>query len=179
MLQLTKADVIEVLALSSGCARKSVSTVLEELTDFAADSEDGRTIDGFDSCTVDHEHGFAEGTAAAIIEQMEFYGPIINGKLVPLELLLEATNKPKPKQNSIPWLLIRKQVFERDGYICRYCGKHIDDPHCDHVIPLCKGGKTTLDNLVTACPHCNMSKDSRTPEEWMRSPCYQNSLARV
>lgn len=25
-----------------------------------------------------------------------------------------------------------------------------------------------IENLVTACPHCNISKKDRTPEEWKR-----------
>ena len=64
------------------------------------------------------------------------------------------------------WRRIRTQVFERDAYTCRYCGQHTESPHCDHVIPLCKGGETTLENLVTACPACNCSKHDKTPEEW-------------
>ena len=64
------------------------------------------------------------------------------------------------------WRELRRQVFRRDDYTCRYCGKHAEDPHCDHVIPLCKGGKTELDNLVTACPACNLSKHDKTLEEW-------------
>lgn len=64
------------------------------------------------------------------------------------------------------WRKLRAQVFARDAYTCRYCGRHVDTPHCDHVVPLCKGGKTELDNLVTACPACNFSKHDKTPEEW-------------
>lgn len=66
------------------------------------------------------------------------------------------------------WSKLRAQVFVRDGFVCRYCGKHVADPHCDHVIPLCKGGKTVLDNLVTACPSCNCSKHDKTLEEWRK-----------
>lgn len=66
------------------------------------------------------------------------------------------------------WKKLRAQVFVRDKHICRYCGKYVEDPHCDHVIPLCKGGKTVQDNLVTACPACNLSKHDKTPEEWRK-----------
>lgn len=64
------------------------------------------------------------------------------------------------------WAAIRRHVFHRDGFTCVYCDSPTDDPHCDHVIPLSKGGRSTLDNLVTACPECNVSKGARTPEEW-------------
>ncbi len=66
------------------------------------------------------------------------------------------------------WRKLRAQVFVRDQYTCRYCGKHVDTPHCDHVLPLCRGGKTVLDNLVTACPSCNCSKHDKTLEEWRK-----------
>lgn len=65
------------------------------------------------------------------------------------------------------WRELRRQVFRRDNYTCRYCGRHVEgEVHCDHVIPLSRGGKTELDNLVTACPACNLSKHNKTPDEW-------------
>lgn len=63
------------------------------------------------------------------------------------------------------WLRLRALVFKRDAFECVYC--HADrDLACDHVIPLIQGGKSTLDNLVTACRRCNSAKSGRTPEEW-------------
>lgn len=35
----------------------------------------------------------------------------------------------------------------------------------DHVTPFKRGGKTNLDNLVTACPACNYGKDHYTVEQ--------------
>ena len=64
------------------------------------------------------------------------------------------------------WREMRELVFERDRYVCQYCGRQIAHPHCDHVYPLSRGGRSTLDNLVTACPACNCSKHDKTPEEW-------------
>jgi len=32
----------------------------------------------------------------------------------------------------------------------------------DHVIPRCKGGRTTWENVVAACSSCNLRKGSRT-----------------
>ena len=61
----------------------------------------------------------------------------------------------------------RTTLFERDKFTCCFCGKHFpkDELTVDHVIPRCKGGKSTWDNTVTACKPCNNFKDDRTPQE--------------
>ena len=66
---------------------------------------------------------------------------------------------------------IRFQVFARDGFKCVYCGRGSADGmklHADHVHPNSKGGKATLDNLVSACAECNNGKSNRLLQE--RSP---------
>jgi 5-methylcytosine-specific restriction endonuclease McrA len=64
------------------------------------------------------------------------------------------------------WMELREQVFARDEFVCVYCGEKTDNPHCDHIIPLIKGGLSTLDNLATSCPPCNCGKSGRDAEEW-------------
>lgn len=61
-------------------------------------------------------------------------------------------------------LLNRVNLFRRDGGECQYCGsrRHLT---IDHVIPRSKGGKTSWNNLVTACNRCNVSKGDKTPEQ--------------
>jgi len=51
---------------------------------------------------------------------------------------------------------------------CAYCGRPftVDTPHQDHFIPLSKGGPYTPDNIVPACPTCNLSKNNLNPDEW-------------
>ena len=61
------------------------------------------------------------------------------------------------------WL--RRAVLARDDYICRYCGRRAQTLDVDHVVPVKQGGRSTFDNLVTACAKCNRSKGGRTPEE--------------
>jgi len=63
------------------------------------------------------------------------------------------------------WYALRERVFIRDGFRCTYCG-YEEDLSCDHVIPLVQGGKSTMDNLTTACRSCNCAKSGRTPEQW-------------
>lgn len=64
------------------------------------------------------------------------------------------------------WAIIRQMVFERDDYTCAYCGKRGGELQCDHIIPVSRGGANLWDNLTTACPPCNQSKNNKTPEEW-------------
>lgn len=66
------------------------------------------------------------------------------------------------------WNRRRYTVFIRDDFTCQYCGTPIEKPHCDHIIPRSRGGADTVDNLVTACPSCNLKKGDKTPEEWMQ-----------
>jgi len=61
--------------------------------------------------------------------------------------------------------LSRKNVFRRDRYTCQYCGARGVELTLDHVTPRSRGGRTTWENLVTACKACNTKKGNRTPEE--------------
>lgn len=63
------------------------------------------------------------------------------------------------------WRRHATDVFERDGWSCRYCGALCDRPTLDHVEPKSRGGSHDPDNLVTACGPCNSRKGARTPEE--------------
>jgi 5-methylcytosine-specific restriction endonuclease McrA len=54
----------------------------------------------------------------------------------------------------------KKNIFIRDKFKCAYCGQTFDREKLtvDHVYPKSKGGKSTWDNLVTACILCNRIK---------------------
>lgn len=58
-----------------------------------------------------------------------------------------------------------KQVAARANYRCEYCLSPqvvtAQAFHCDPIVPLAKGGATTLDNLCYACPRCNLRKSDR------------------
>ncbi|MEM6650415.1 MAG: HNH endonuclease [Pseudomonadota bacterium] len=60
----------------------------------------------------------------------------------------------------------RFNVFLRDGFTCQYCGDtNRDTLTFDHVIPRSRGGKTTWQNIVTACSSCNLRKGNKMPKE--------------
>ena len=58
----------------------------------------------------------------------------------------------------------RFNLFLRDRFSCQYCGR-TDDLTFDHVIPRAYGGRTTWENVATACAPCNLAKGGRTPKE--------------
>lgn len=58
----------------------------------------------------------------------------------------------------------RFNLFLRDRFSCQYCGTP-DNLTFDHVIPRRLGGKTTWENIATACAQCNMRKGGRTPQQ--------------
>ena len=55
---------------------------------------------------------------------------------------------------------LRFEVFKRDGFTCRYCGKKTPAVvlEVDHIIPRSKGGEDEIENLATACFACNRGK---------------------
>jgi len=61
--------------------------------------------------------------------------------------------------------LTRLEVFNRDQYVCQYCGKETRQLTIDHIIPRYRGGQHTWENVVSACIACNRRKAGRTPEE--------------
>jgi 5-methylcytosine-specific restriction endonuclease McrA len=58
----------------------------------------------------------------------------------------------------------RFNLFLRDRFQCQYCGTG-KDLTFDHVIPRAQGGKTTWENVATACAPCNLKKGGRTPKQ--------------
>lgn len=63
--------------------------------------------------------------------------------------------------------LTRRNVMLRDAHQCQYCGKQppLRELNIDHVMPRCRGGGDTWENLVTSCRVCNLRKGRRTPDE--------------
>lgn len=50
---------------------------------------------------------------------------------------------------------------------CFYCGVKVgDDYHVDHVVPLVLGGSNGKENIVIACPTCNLSKNAKHPMDY-------------
>ncbi len=63
----------------------------------------------------------------------------------------------------------RFNLFLRDSFQCQYCTSP-DDLTFDHVTPRAYGGRTTWENVTTACAPCNLRKGGRTPSEAHMNP---------
>ncbi len=61
----------------------------------------------------------------------------------------------------------RFNVFLRDRFRCQYCADTFPTHELtfDHVVPRSRGGRTSWNNVVTACQTCNLLKGSRLPHE--------------
>ena len=61
----------------------------------------------------------------------------------------------------------RFNVFLRDRFSCQYCGgrQPTEELTFDHVVPRSRGGRTTWENVVTACIACNRDKGNSLPRE--------------
>lgn len=67
--------------------------------------------------------------------------------------------------------VIAWEVYHRDGYVCRYCGRRAPLT-VDHVILWEQGGATIADNLVSSCKRCNRTRGSMEYGAWLASDIY-------
>lgn len=71
----------------------------------------------------------------------------------------------RPRVGAFHWKQVRREVFQRDGWRCVYCGSEFR-LECDHVHPLALGGTNSISNLATACFACNRSKGAKALSNW-------------
>lgn len=66
----------------------------------------------------------------------------------------QSTNQRKPIPSSV-----KKAVWKRDGGKCVNCGSEVDIEY-DHIIPVAKGGSSTIQNIQILCKKCNRKKSA-------------------
>lgn len=73
--------------------------------------------------------------------------------------------------------LRRREVFERDHWLCVYCGERLSPENAtiDHYVPQSKGGGNAKENLRTSCLLCNSVKTGKSYEE--AAPLLLKSIA--
>jgi len=58
-------------------------------------------------------------------------------------------------------------IIEKYGDKCVYCSGIFE--HIDHYVPLSKGGEHTLENVRPSCARCNLTKNNKMPEDFMKT----------
>ena len=62
---------------------------------------------------------------------------------------------------------IIQNLFQKQSGKCVGCGIDlIDNFHLDHIMPISRGGLNVDSNVQLLCPPCNLSKGSKTMQEW-------------
>ncbi len=83
--------------------------------------------------------------------------------MLPKVVMVKGNHRIKKKKIQFSKL----DVFERDNYVCQYCGKSLktNEATLDHVIPKSKGGQNSYENTVCACEKCNGKKADKSLKE--------------
>lgn len=63
-------------------------------------------------------------------------------------------------------------ILNRHGNRCAYCNTKKQKMTMDHVLPLSRGGRHCVSNVVPACGQCNKVKADMTVMEWKRKNMY-------
>jgi 5-methylcytosine-specific restriction endonuclease McrA len=84
------------------------------------------------------------------------------------EKLANYANERRAKQEANGVFMISKKELKKlySAKNCFYCKEVSDEIQMDHVIPIKKGGRHSIGNLVPACRSCNQSKRDKTITQW-------------
>jgi 5-methylcytosine-specific restriction endonuclease McrA len=55
---------------------------------------------------------------------------------------------------------VKREVWRRDEVRCRYCGSQ-EWLEYDHIVPVARGGPSTVRNVQLVCQSCNRKKGAR------------------
>lgn len=70
------------------------------------------------------------------------------------------------EKNAPTFFITKKELLRLYASPCFYCGLKTDSMHMDHVMPISRGGRHSIGNLVPACAKCNISKKDKLLIEW-------------
>lgn len=99
----------------------------------------------------------ARGGGTYAVHDPDYVAAILEGALRIAKRLILAPGQRDTR--AIPQH-VRNEVWQRDGGRCTQCG----DAHYlefDHIIPLSRGGATSVTNLQILCRNCNLAKGAR------------------
>lgn len=112
-----------------------------------------RTYWWFHDCVYWDDDGHEAEDVKALVLQRERSQ---RRKLQTAHSLMRAEAAGVPARTPVP-VEVRRAIFERDGGRCVQCGSNFDLQY-DHILPLSRGGATTVENLQLLCTDCNLGK---------------------
>ncbi|MDB4956725.1 MAG: endonuclease family protein [Myxococcales bacterium] len=101
------------------------------------------------------------------VEVVDEYDAEIRAKSIVVKVPSVVRLRKAFRRYAKPVKFSRVNIYARDGYRCQYCGDKCTPSELtyDHVIPRSHGGRTSWDNIVSACCDCNARKANRTPAQ--------------
>jgi 5-methylcytosine-specific restriction endonuclease McrA len=102
------------------------------------------------------------------VEVISTYDQAVHSTSCEMQLPSVISLKEYVHQDRAP-AFTRFNLFLRDGFKCSYCDS-TQDMTFDHVVPRSRGGKTTWENIVSACSPCNLKKGGRSLKEAHMTP---------
>lgn len=114
---------------------------------------DKRSYWWFHDCVYWDDDGLSADDVKALVLQRERSQ---QRKLQTAHSLMRAEEDGRPTRVPVP-VEVRRAVFERDGGKCVECDSNFDLQY-DHILPVARGGATTVQNLQLLCADCNQRK---------------------
>jgi 5-methylcytosine-specific restriction endonuclease McrA len=78
----------------------------------------------------------------------------------------EARRRTRKHQNGV-FVVLDKELRKLISSPCYYCGAQ--HQHIDHLVPISRGGRHSVGNLISSCSNCNLSKNNKFLVEWKAS----------
>jgi 5-methylcytosine-specific restriction endonuclease McrA len=97
----------------------------------------------------------------------EYDAPLLRAQSIVVNVPAVVRLRKTFRRHAKPVKFSRVNIYARDNYRCQYCATKcsIAELTYDHVTPRSQGGKTTWENIVSACYACNRHKANRTPTQ--------------
>ncbi len=88
------------------------------------------------------------------------------GKRHRQEMNMRAAQRRARIRNNGVFFVTKKEIKKLYASPCFYCGA--DAEHIDHLIPISRGGRHSIGNLLPACANCNHAKSNKFLAAWKR-----------